>query len=70
MADLDKIVRPFQLRSRASALPEKVLEVRKPGMPVVLSVGGSGNAKVINGSFSSSLTTFHSEQVEETESRE
>ena len=50
MADLDKIVRPFQLRPRASALPEKVLEVRKPGMPVVLRVGASGQGKPISGS--------------------
>ena len=69
MADLDKIVRPFQLRPRASALPEKVLEVRKPEMPVVMQAGGSGKGKVINGSYNSSVTTFHSEQVEESSSR-
>lgn len=65
MADLDKIVRPFQLRSRGSALAERVLEVRKPGMPVVLRFGGSGRGKQVNGSSSYSVTTFKGAAVVE-----
>jgi hypothetical protein len=65
MADLDKVVRPFQLRPQASALPEKVLEVRKPGMPVTLRIGGSGKGKQVSGHVSGSVTLFHTEEVEE-----
>jgi hypothetical protein len=65
MADLDKIVRPFQLFARASALAEKVLEARKPGTPVVLRIGGSGKGKAINGTVSASRTSFKGAAVVE-----
>ena len=65
MADLDKIVRPFQLRQRDSALAEKVLEVRKPGTPVTLHIGKSGSGKQINGSLSIDLKSFKGQMVEE-----
>lgn len=65
MADLDKIVRPFQLRPNASALPEKVLEVHKPGTPVTLRIGGSGKGKIINGSLHAQFQCYHDDTVKE-----
>lgn len=65
MADLDKIVRPFQLRPRASALPEKVLEVRKPGVPLTLRFGNSGSGKTASGNYSIDITTYQDDRVVE-----
>jgi hypothetical protein len=66
MADLDKIVRPFQLRPRAAALSEKVLEVRKPGTPVTIRSGGSGKGKQLSCSLTADLKLFHEDTVRET----
>ena len=65
MADLDKVVRPFQLRPRASALAEKVLEVRKPGTPVTLHIGKSGKGKQISGSLNAQFQCYHDDEVKE-----
>jgi hypothetical protein len=65
MADLDKIVRPFQLLPRASALAEKVLEVRKPGTPVTIRAGVSGKGKTINGTLHVQFRCYHDDEVKE-----
>jgi hypothetical protein len=51
MADFDKIVRPFQLKSFAS--PERVLLARKAVAPQVVTVGS--NSSIKQGTFSYSL---------------
>lgn len=65
MADLEQIVRPFQLRPRASALAEKVLEVRKPGTPVTIRAGASGKGKTISGSLHAQFQCYNDNEVKE-----
>jgi hypothetical protein len=63
VADLDKIVRPFQIKPNLAAIPEKVQEVRKPGTPITHRSGGHGSAKIITGNYSLNMRNFHEQAV-------
>jgi hypothetical protein len=65
MADLDKIVRPFQIKPNLAAIPERVQEIRKSETPITHKFGGKGSSKVLSGSFSLNVRTFHETEVTE-----
>ena len=64
MADLEKIVRPFQLKGIAIA--EKVLEVKQPVTPVKLLFGDTGSGKQLQFTYTISGKFYKDTHVKET----
>ncbi len=55
---LEKVFRPYQL---PDTTPPRISTTQPPGdsSPVVLLIGKGGTAKIMNGSYSASVTTYH-----------
>ena len=67
MSDLEKIVRPSQLKGVAIA--EKVLEVRQPVVPIKVLLGDTGSGKQLQFSYSVSGKFYKDTHVKETTRR-